>query len=235
MAHVLVNPSVEFSVGNSGLPVFFPAKEECRNILPDEELVERSLRGEEDAFQCLYERYWQPVYAAAYRIILDPEEARDATQEIFIAVYRSLAVWSPQRAGFLAWIYRIATNRAIDHWRVHRRRAEVPLNETSQTQSTDAPLCRRTMEPIERTVEYTERVSEVRRFLEELPQPQRRFVVLRYFDGLKLKEIAEKEGYKLGTVKSILHRATKAMRIRLRRLYKQCPIHPQDTPLEVCS
>jgi RNA polymerase sigma-70 factor (ECF subfamily) len=233
MAHVSIMPSVEFSVAGSRVPAFDPLIEECRNVIPDEELVKRSLRGEEDAFQRLYERYKPSVYAAVYRIVLDPEEAQDATQEIFITIYRSLAIWSPQRARFFPWIFKVATNRAIDHWRIRRRRAEVPLNEIVEKQSHGALPCRATLEPMERTVEHRERVAEVWRFVAELPQSQRRFIVLRYCYGLKLKEIAEMEGCKLGTVKSALHRATNTMRFKLRRLYKRRHANSQETPIDI--
>jgi RNA polymerase sigma-70 factor (ECF subfamily) len=221
MAFVSVEPSTEFFAASNRIPVFCPAMDECGNIIPDEELVKRSLKGEEDAFRRLYERYRRPIYAAVCRIILDPEEARDATQEIFITIYRSLALWSPRRARFSPWIYRVATNRAIDHWRIRRRRAELQLTESSQTQSTSASFCWGRIRPVDGALEQKERAAEVRHFLKELPQPQRRFFVLRYCDGLKLREIAEQEGYKLGTVKSSLHRATKIMRRKLKRLYNR--------------
>jgi len=80
------------------------------------------------------------------------------------------------------------------------------------------------MRAVERKLEHRERAAEVRRFLEELPQPQRQFFILRYYEGLKLREIAEKEGYKLGTVKSSLHKATRAMR---RLLKKRCAFSEQ--------
>ena len=235
MAHVSVKRSVESSVANSRVPVFPPEIENRRDVIPDEELVERSLRGEEDAFRNLYERYRHPVYAAVYRVVLDHEEAQDATQEAFISVYRSLAVWSPQRANFLPWIYRVATNRAIDYWRVRQRRAEVPLTETSDMKSGVASRYRRTMEPVERTVEKEKRIAEVRHCMEALPQPQRRFMVLRYCEGLKLKEIADKERCKIGTVKSVLHRATHTLRLKLRRLYTQRLIHSQDISCNTSS
>jgi RNA polymerase sigma-70 factor (ECF subfamily) len=218
MAHVSVKPLTECVVANRRMPVVYPVMEECGNAIPDEELVERSLRGEADAFRNLYERYRLPVYAAVCRIILDPEEARDATQEVFITVYRSLALWSPRRARFSPWIHKVATNRAIDHWRIRRRRAELQLTLTSERESKRASDCWSAAWRVERSLEHKERAAEVRRFLDGLPQRQRRFVVLRYFDGLKLREIAEKEGYKLGTVKSALHRATKAMQSELRRV-----------------
>ena len=206
--------------------------EQSGNIISDEELVEKSLSGEEDAFQQLYERYRLAVYAAVYRIILDSEEASDVTQEVFFTVYRSLAIWNPQRAGFLPWIYKMATNRAIDCWRMRRRRAEVPLTETSQIKSNGTSFHRGTLETIERTVEYKELAAEMRHILKMLPLRHRRFIVLRYCDGLKLKEIAEKENCKLGTVKSVLYRGTNTMRFKLKRLSKQLYTNSQDIPVQ---
>jgi RNA polymerase sigma-70 factor (ECF subfamily) len=217
----MMQASIEQTAGHSGayygIPIFCPALKECDKTVTDEELVERSLRGEADAFRRLYERYRRPIYIAVCRIVMDPEDARDATQEIFIAVYRSLALYDSRRARFFPWIYRVATNRAIDYWRVRRRRAEVSISETSETPYISKPVSREPMRPIEQILEQRERAAEVRRFLEELPQPQRRFFILRYYDGLKLREIAEKEGYKLGTVKSSLHKATKSMRRKLKK------------------
>ena len=207
-------------------------KKQNANIISDEELVEQSLRGEEDAFRQLYERYRLAVYAAVYRVILDSEEALDVTQEVFITVFRSLAIWNPQRAGFLPWIYRMATNRAIDYWRLRRRRAEVPLTETSKIKSNGTEFCSGTLEPIERTVEYKELAAEMGHILEMLPLQHRRFIVLRYCDGLKLKEIAEKENCKLGTVKSVLHRGTNVIRFKLKRLSKQLYANSRDLPVQ---
>ncbi len=217
MTHVSAEPLVGYSIAQSRVPIFCPAMEECENVVPDEELVERSLRGEADAFRRLYEKYRRPIYVAVCRIILDPEEARDATQEIFITVYRSLALYNPHRARFFPWIYRVATNRAIDYWRIRRRRAEVPLSETLEGPPRRAFIGRGAARTIERILEEKERAAEVRGFLNELPQPQRQFFVLRYYEGLKLREIAEQSGYKLGTVKSSLHKATKTMRQKLKK------------------
>jgi len=217
MTQVSVETSTEYSIANRRMPVFCPPMEECGTVPPDEELVERSLSGEADAFRRLYERYRRPIYVAVCRIIVDPEEARDATQEVFIAVYHSLALYDPKRARFFPWIYRVATNRAIDYWRMRRRRAEVPLPEALDTRLKRASLWCGATRTAERILEQRDRAAEVRRFLQELPQPQRRFFILRYYDGLKLREIAEQTGYKLGTVKSSLHKATRTMRRKLKK------------------
>jgi len=217
MTNLSFVPSGEASIAGPPMRIFCPALGECENAPSDEELVEKSLCGEEDAFRRLYERYRRLIYLAVWRITLDAEESRDATQEIFITVYRSLAMYNPRRGRFSSWIYRVGTNRAIDYWRTRRRRAETPLAETSKAQSKGALFCRTGARTMERILEQKERAAEVRRFLEELPQPQRRFFILRYYDGLKLREIAEKEGYKLGTVKSSLHKATRAVRSKLKK------------------
>jgi len=98
----------------------------------DEELVSRTIGGEEDAFSQLYDRYRRPVFATAYRIIQDSEEAQDATQEIFIKIYRSLRQWNPGKAKFSTWLYRLACNQAIDSWRRRQRRSESQFPEGSE-------------------------------------------------------------------------------------------------------
>jgi RNA polymerase sigma-70 factor (ECF subfamily) len=192
-----------------------PAMEICGDDTPDEELVQRSLQGEEDAFRLLYERYRRPVYAVAYRIIPDPEEARDTTQEIFFTIYRSLALWSPQRAKLISWIYRVSINCAIDHWRVLRRRSEIQWDEKTETVIRHTSPGQENEQPVERTLEFKERAARMHSCLREFPRQQRQFFILRYYHGLKLREIAHKEGFKVETVKSSLYRATRAMKRRL--------------------
>ncbi|MEJ2244938.1 MAG: RNA polymerase sigma factor [Acidobacteriota bacterium] len=182
--------------------------EEYGDDISDEELVQRSLKGEEDAFQQLYKRYQRPVYAVVYRIISDPEEAQDTTQEVFLTIYRSLPLWSPQKGKFLTWIYRISINCAIDHWRTRRRRAEIQWTEKTEILLTYIPTGRRDEPPVERRLAVKEQVARMHSYLQEFPQQQRRFFILRYYDGLKLSEIAQKEGFKLETVKSSLYRTT---------------------------
>ena len=215
MSHIAVEPSAECLIANGGVALPSSGVEKYEKAVSDEELVERSLRGEEEAFRCLYERYRALAYAVICRIVGDPEEARDVLQEVFITVHRSLSLWDPRRARFSPWISKIAMNRAIDQWRVRRRRAEQQLTESSESISRwTAFYCQR-VHSMERCLENRSRAVEVRHFLESLPQPQRRFFILRYFEGLKLREIAEQESCKLGTVKSSLHRATQILRRKL--------------------
>jgi RNA polymerase sigma-70 factor (ECF subfamily) len=215
MTEGLSGPLIQRTKTNSCGRIPSPVMEEYGDDISDEELVQRSLKGEEDAFQQLYERYQRPVYAVVYRIISDPEEAQDTTQEVFLTIYRSLALWSPQKGKFLTWIYRVSINCAIDHWRMRRRRAEIQWTEKTEFLLTYIPTGRRDEPPVERRLEVKEQVARMHSYLHEFPQQQRRFFILRYYDGLKLREIAQKEGFKLETVKSSLYRATHSMKRRL--------------------
>ena len=92
-------------------------------------LVEAVLRGDDDAFRLLVERYQKSIYWIAHDILLDSEEARDVAQETFIRVHAALARFDQQR-DFLNWIYRIARNLSIDALRRRNRRA-LPLEDLS--------------------------------------------------------------------------------------------------------
>jgi len=180
-------------------------------LLSDEELVRGTLGGREDAFSELYDRYRRQVYATAYRITQSSEEALDATQDIFIKLYRSLASWNPRKAKFSTWLYRLAANHAIDCWRARRRRAESDLVEGAVERD---PL-RDAFRSPQRAVENREKVDEVKRCVEDLPELQKKVFVLRYFQELKLEEIAAIEGCSIGTVKTSLFRGTQTVRRRL--------------------
>jgi RNA polymerase sigma-70 factor (ECF subfamily) len=185
--------------------------------ISDEDLVESTLGGDENAFSQLYDRYRHPVYSTVYRIIQDAEEAHDATQETFVKLYRSLRSWNPQKARFSTWLYRLAANHAIDCWRVRRRRAESPMPEDEGERSLrENPLGEAIRSPYHE-VERKEKVNEIRRCVDSLPDLQKKVFILRYFQELKLEEIAEMESCSLGTIKTSLFRATQAIRRTLRR------------------
>ena len=188
-----------------------------KSSLSDEDLVRGTLGGEEDAFSQLYDRYWQPIYATAYRIIQNSEEAQDATQEIFLKLYRSVRTYDSRQSKFSTWLYRLATNHAIDYWRARRRRAESQMPGAEEEKAVqDYALVEAIHSPYGQ-VKGREEVDEIRRCVDMLPDLQKKVFVLRYFQELKLEEIAEMEECSLGTVKTSLFRATQAVRRRLRR------------------
>ncbi len=185
--------------------------------LPDEDLIARTLEGDEDAFSELYERYRQPVFATAYRILHDADEALDASQEIFVKLYRSLASWNAAKSKFSTWLYRLACNHAIDLWRGRKRGGEIQLGEEEEGGlRSEYHISRPAASPL-RQLEARETIAQVRHCTDILPELQRKVFALRFFQQLKLEEIAEMENCSLGTVKTSLFRATRTVRRCLRR------------------
>jgi RNA polymerase sigma-70 factor (ECF subfamily) len=183
----------------------------------DQDLVAEVLEGEEDAFAQLYDRYRLKIYATAYRIVQNAAEAQDATQEIFLKLYRSLSEWNPRKSKFSTWMYRLAANHAIDCWRMRRRRQEsqpgdMPDREALPEHSIGDAI----LTPFG-ALEKKESVEQIRRCVDELPELQKKVFLLRYFQDLKLEEIAEMEDCSLGTVKTSLFRATHTVRRAARR------------------
>ncbi len=188
---------------------------------PDEDLVRRCRTGEEAAFSELYGRYRGRVLSTATRIIKNPDDAQDATQEIFLKLYRSMAGWDPERARLSTWLYRMAANHAIDCWRVRRRRLR---SETAGEAGERAVSRLHDINPRHaphHALEEKELVTRIQSRLDSLPRLQRRFFVLRYFSGMALEEIAAMEHRSIGTVKGLLFRATRNMR-------RSCRQRPAD-------
>ena len=185
--------------------------------LTDEGLVKSVLGGDDDAFSLLYERYRRPIYYAAYRIIKNPEDAQDATQEIAFKLYKSLRQWDVQKSKLSAWIYKMASNHSIDCYRARCRRVEFQLSEKCADRLSDPGIPDRSAQSPFSAIKNREVVDKVLQCAGTLPQLQRRIFVHRYFHERKLEDIAEIERCSLGTVKSALHRATYTVR---RLLYK---------------
>jgi RNA polymerase sigma-70 factor (ECF subfamily) len=184
-------------------------------LLNDEDLVQRWRDGEEEAFSQIYTRYQRRVFSTAYRIMRDPEDARDATQEIFLKVYRSLRDWDPDRASLSTWLFRLAANHSIDCWRSRRRRLSAEIIAEHGEAALSRKLVGIVVRSPHRELEAKEAAGMVEQCLNGLPALQRRFVILRYYRELSLEEIAAIEGRSIGTVKGLLHRATRSVRRRL--------------------
>jgi RNA polymerase sigma-70 factor, ECF subfamily len=157
--------------------------------------VERCLAGDTTAFQPLVERYHRPLFAAAYRLLGDREEARDATQDAFLKAYQALRTFDPRRR-FFSWIYRILVNECLNMRRA--RKPMVPLDArlaATRSNSPDVPAQQADARRI------------LRRALMELSPEQREVIVLRHFEGLSYVELAEAIGVPEKTVKSRLFSA----------------------------
>ncbi len=178
----------------------------------DRELVRLSLSGDDQAYGELVRRYQRGLYNLAWRMVRDPETARDLTQDIFIRVHRSLSKYDPVYP-FTSWIYRVGTNLCIDH--IRKRKLD--------TVSLDAPISMGDDESVTREIEdvrqdpgldaeRSERRGMVAAALGKLPENHRTVLVLRHQRDLSYDEIALVLDVPLGTVKARIHRAREAFR-----------------------
>lgn len=164
-------------------------------------VVERARKGDHDAFALLVNAIIGRLDAAARLILRDPDMARDAVQEALIRAWRDLrGLRQPDR--FEPWLYRLTVNACIDQVR-HRRRRPIeveisPLHDVLSTPDASAALADREL---------------VNGVLARLDERERAIVVLHYFLGLPLTDVAESLRLPVGTVKSRLHRALGDMRM----------------------
>ncbi len=194
----------------------------------DGEIVRRAQAGDHDAFRMLVERYQGRAYGLALRILRNEEQAKDAVQDAFLKVYRSLDRFEG-RAGFYTWLYRIVMNQCLDHKRRDKSDREVEWNDESAvgvldaSESAASPAGRDAdREAPDVAIERSETRQAVARPIDALPEDARRTIQLREIDGLSYKEIAEAMGIPKATVMSRLHYA----RQRLRELLQEAGIDP---------
>jgi RNA polymerase sigma-70 factor (ECF subfamily) len=165
----------------------------------DNELIEGSLHGDNSAFGALVLRYHKVVIAVAYRICGDGVLAEDVAQETFIRVWDRLSSYRPE-GNFRGWICRIAANLTVDALR--RRKPTAALSESAMAVDMEDP---------EGAVLRNERAAVVRAALMRLPLQSRTALVLREYEGLSYREIADALDIPLGTVKSRLSDARRRL------------------------
>ena len=155
------------------------------------------------------ERYGDTVYAMAYRLTRDQDEARDLAQDVFVRVYRNLDRYRP--GTFEGWLYRITKNLFLDRIRRRSRLRMEPLPDEEWRQPSETgpgPDERLTAEMLRGDLELA---------LEELPTTFRRAVVLCDVHGLSYEEIGTATGWPIGTVRSRIHRGRRLLRDNLDR------------------
>jgi len=179
--------------------------------IPDGELRDRLVAGEESALAELYDRFAPLVHGLALRVTGNPAGAQDVTQEVFIQVWEHPSRFDPKRANLRSWLGVIAHRRAVDWVRrevAHRRVAASVADQADPARAAPPPG------PAE-TVLAAETCAQVRLAVEELPEPQRAAIRLAYFEGQTYRQVAAALGIPEGTAKSRVRRGLAALARRL--------------------
>lgn len=187
--------------------------------LQDTDLALALQRGDTLAFDEIVRRYQGRVYAVAYRLMGNREDALDVAQESFLKAFRKIDSWQPT-GGFLPWLLRLTSNQAIDHIRRRKRRQHEPLDEAFPGQGDEGSAIQPARHVTEEEVRAREIDRRVRDALHVLSPTQRTVFMLRHYEGLQLADIAEQLGCTVGSVKVHLFRALKKLRGELEDLHE---------------
>jgi RNA polymerase sigma-70 factor (ECF subfamily) len=163
--------------------------------LSDEALVALVARGDDTAVAELYDRVGRMAYGLAYRVLRDAKLAEDAVQEGFLAVWRTAATFSAERAKASTWILTLVHRRAVDLVRREQRRRAESLDAIGRYESASDPSAE------DAAWLHFDRVR-VQEALKRLPDTQREAIELAYYGGFSQSELAERLGLPLGTIKS---------------------------------
>jgi len=183
----------------------------------DVDVMLRVKTGDESAFAYLVQKYRRPIVGFMYRLCHNPSTAEELAQEVFLRVYRSRTSYEPS-AKFTTWLYRIATNLAVNHARDTRHeRPEntVRLDEPDQETGNTPDLADDTLSAEELMVKR-ERLAAIRSKVNALPERQREAVIMHKYQQMDYREIAAVLKLSESATKSLLFRAYETLREQLK-------------------
>lgn len=176
----------------------------------DRNLVERAQGGDVNAVGELYDRHHASIFRYVWSQVNDKHLAEDLTGEIFTRMVINLSSYQGETASFRAWLYRIARNLVIDHYRKERGREPLPLYEAEQIGSG-----RGNPGPV---IEQQITAERLHAALANIDPVQKEVVTLRFLAGLSLKEVASALNKSVASVKALQHRGLKSLRMEMNQL-----------------
>ena len=169
------------------------------------ELADRFRHGDEEAFTLLYEATARPQYFTALSILKDPDLAEDAVQMVFLQVYKNISTLN-MNSNFLAWLSKITYNTCLNILKSRKRNEK----EGDEEELLELPDPRYDINPVHQVIRQENRML-ILSLLEDLSLEHRTILILRYYQDLKVGEIADIMNISQGTVKSRIHYALKKL------------------------
>ena len=168
----------------------------------DEEIIEK-IQDEKTinyGFNLLMDKYQEKVYSVIRRMVIDHDAADDAAQETFVKVWKNIESFKGD-SKLYTWIYRIATNEALNHLRKKKRRFFIPIGDIEHELSSS----------LDTDIYYSgdEIQLKLQKALLKLPEKQRLVFNMKYFEEMKFKDIAEVMDVSVGSLKAQYHHAVK--------------------------
>jgi RNA polymerase sigma-70 factor (ECF subfamily) len=185
--------------------------------LNDAQIMLRAKAGDESAFAYLVQKYRRPMVSFMYRMSHNAAAAEDLAQEVFLRVYRSRTSYEAS-AKFTTWLYRIATNLAVNHARDTRNERPdktASLDEPDEETGTTMDVADSTL-TVEQQILRRERMEAIRAKVQALPERQRMAVIMHKYQQMDYKQIGEVLKLSESATKSLLFRAYESLREQLK-------------------
>ena len=198
------------------VPTVFTAGS-SRDSQSDADIMLRVRAGDQSAFEYLVQKYRRPMVSFMYRMARNSAAAEDLAQEVFLRVYRSRETYEAS-AKFSTWLYRIATNLAVNHardTRHERPEVQVSLDEPDDDTGTTLEMPDASLNAEQQMVRR-ERLLAIRRRIEALPEQQRLAVIMHKYQQMDYKQIADVLKKSESATKSLLFRAYETLREQLK-------------------
>jgi RNA polymerase sigma-70 factor (ECF subfamily) len=160
-------------------------------------LIRRAQQGDKQAIGEIYRMHVDVIYRYIWARVRDDSVTEDLTAQVFLKALEGLPSYEPSGKPFLAWLYRIAYARVVDHWRKQERRVEVPLEDTLPAHEP------RPEELLEAEADWITAID----LLAQLTDDQQDVVILRFIGEMSLADVAETLGKTVGATKAIQYRA----------------------------
>lgn len=192
-----------------------------QNTLDDLKLVKEAKEGSSRAYEKLLKKYRKSVYYMLLKMVNNPDDAEDLTQEAFAKAFNSLKKFDPKYA-FSTWLFRIATNNCIDFIR-KKRIQTISIDNPYESDDGDTvtfDIRDSNLNPNELLLKQ-QRKEYLRMAVDKLPPKYKTLVELRYFQELSYEEVAQELDLPLGTVKAQLFRARELLNHELQHMQKK--------------
>lgn len=164
----------------------------------EDELVRRAAQGDAEAFGDLYTRYLDQIYQYVFYKVGSEKKAEDLTEQVFLNAWEAIDRYRPQGYPFSSWLYRIAHNAVVDHYRT--RKDKEPLGAVSFTLADEA------LGPEESLIQKEE-VVHLREAIAQLPEEQQQLIILRFVEELPHAQVAQILDKSEGASRVMQHRA----------------------------
>lgn len=168
----------------------------------EKDIVKRAIRGEASAFGALYDHYQPQIYRFVVIKVSRREEAEDLTHQVFLLAWQNIAAYRDLGYPFSSWLYHIARNLVVDHYRGQREQVDLDEVDAQLTENSAGA---------EETVGTKMEMERVRRAIRELKPLYQDIIILRFIEELPIRDVARSLKKSEGAVKLLQHRAMKQL------------------------